>query len=215
MVRIVRLGHIGARLSRAGPLERSRTLVAVSHPLLAATGRALRRIGALLLTAGLAGVLVAGLMLPIAGLTGYAARQVSDGIEELPTELEVGAVAHTSKVYDRKGKLIAKFYERNREDVPLEQVAPIMRKAIIAIEDSRFYQHGAIDVEGTSRALVNNLLGNDTQGGSSITQQLIKLLLIEQADTKAEVAAATEQSYGRKIRELQYAMAYEQEHSKQ
>jgi hypothetical protein len=67
-------------------------------------------------------------------------------------------------VYDRKGKLIAKFYERNREDVSLKQVAPIMRKAIIAIEDSRFYQHGAIDVEGTSRALVNNLLGKRHAG---------------------------------------------------
>ena len=183
------------------------------HPL-AAGAAALRRIGALLLAAALAGVLVAGLVLPLAGLTGFTARQVSDGIENLPEELEVGEISHTSKIYDANGHQIARFYTENREDVALRNVAPLMRKAIVAIEDSRFFQHGAIDLEGTSRALINNLLGNDTQGGSSITQQLIKLILIEKADTKAQLAAATEQSYTRKIRELQYAMSYEQNHSK-
>ena len=181
---------------------------------LAAGAAALRRIGALLLAAALAGVLVAGLVLPLAGLTGFTARQVSDGIENLPEELEVGEIPHTSKIFDANGNQIARFYTENREDVPLRRVAPMMRKAIVAIEDSRFFDHGAIDLEGTSRALINNLLGNDTQGGSSITQQLIKLILIEKADTKAELAAATEQSYTRKIRELQYAMSYEQNHSK-
>ena len=151
---------------------------------LAAGGAALRRIGALLLAAALAGVLVAGLVLPFAGLTGFTARQVSDGIQNLPSELEKGAIPHTTKVYDANGNQIARFYDENREEVALNDVAPIMRKAIVAIEDSRFFEHGAIDIEGTSRALINNLLGNDTQGGSSITQQLIKLILIEQADTK-------------------------------
>ena len=181
---------------------------------LAAGGAALRRIGALLLTAALAGVLVAGLVLPFAGLTGFTARQVSDGIQNLPSALEKGAIPHTTKVYGSNGKLIARFYDENREEVELNEVAPIMRKSIVAIEDSRFFEHGAIDIEGTSRALINNLIGNETQGGSSITQQLIKLILIEQADTKRAIAAATEQSYGRKLRELQYAMAYEEEHTK-
>lgn len=181
---------------------------------LAAGTAALRRVGALLLTAALAGVLVAGLVLPVAGLTGFTARQVANGIEELPEQLGETPIAQSTKVYDIEGKRIALFYDENRENVGLDQVAPVMRRAIIAIEDSRFYEHGAIDLEGTTRALVNNLLGNDTQGGSSITQQLVKLLLIEQADSKAEVEAATEESYGRKLRELQYAMAYEEEHTK-
>ncbi len=192
----------------------SRTLWTMSDNRVAAGAAALRRVGALLLTAALAGVLVAGLVLPFAGLTGFTARQVSDGIQNLPSELEKGAIPHTTKVYGSNGKLIARFYDENREEVPLKDVAPIMKKAIVAIEDSRFFEHGAIDIEGTSRALINNLIGNETQGGSSITQQLIKLILIEQADTKRAIAAATEQSYGRKLRELQYAMAYEEQHTK-
>ncbi len=192
----------------------SRTLAAMSDSRLAAGAVALRRIGGLLLAAALAGVLVAGLVLPMAGLTGFTARQVSDGIQNLPSAIEKGAIPHTTKVYAANGKLLARFYDENREEVAISDVAPIMRKSIVAIEDSRFYEHGAIDVEGTTRALVNNIIGNDIQGGSTITQQLIKLILIEQADTKRAIAAATEQSYGRKLRELQYAMAYEEQHSK-
>ena len=192
----------------------SRTLAAMSDSRLAAGAVALRRIGGLLLAAALAGVLVAGLVLPMAGLTGFTARQVSDGIQNLPSAIEKGTIPHTTKVYAANGKLLARFYDENREEVAISDVAPIMRKSIVAIEDSRFYEHGAIDVEGTTRALVNNIIGNDIQGGSTITQQLIKLILIEQADTKRAIAAATEQSYGRKLRELQYAMAYEEQHSK-
>ena len=62
-----------------------------------------------------------------------------------------------------------------------------MVKALVAIEDYRFYQHGALDLKGTLRALVTNQANNGVvQGGSSITQQLVKLTLLSQAKTKAE-----------------------------
>ena len=60
-----------------------------------------------------------------------------------------------------------------------------MRKAIIAIEDYRFYQHGALDLRGTLRAFVTNQAGSGTtQGGSSITQQMVKMTLVNQAKTR-------------------------------
>ena len=64
---------------------------------------------------------------------------------------------------DRDGKPIATFYDENRVNVPLDQIAPIMRKAIVAIEDYRFYQHGALDLKGTLRAFVTN----QTSGGGT------------------------------------------------
>ncbi len=174
----------------------------------------LRRIIVLVLVSALAGLLVAGLALPFAGLTGLAAREVATGIEDLPTELDEANLPQRTKILDSTGKTIAYLYDQNRVSVPLNDVAPVMKRALLAIEDSRFFQHGALDIQGTSRALVNNTLGQPTQGGSSITQQLVKQILVANADTRAEYRAATEQTVARKLQELQFAMAYEQEHTK-
>ena len=115
---------------------------------------------------------------------------------------------------DRNGNTIATFYDENRVNVPLSKVAPIMQKAIIAIEDYRFYQHGALDLKGTLRAFVNNQTSGNTQGGSSITQQMAKMTQLAQARTAAERKAATENTYQRKILELRHAIAFEQNYSK-
>ena len=85
----------------------------------------------------------------------------------------------------------------------------------MAIEDYRFYQHGALDIRGTIRAFVTNQArGGAVQGGSSITQQMVKQTLLYQADGAEERAAATEETYARKLRELRYAIAFEKQHSK-
>ena len=82
----------------------------------------------------------------------------------------------SSKMFASDGSLIADLHgEIDREPVPLETIPSSLRLAVIAIEDRRFYRHGAIDVRGTIRALFNNLKG-DRQGGSTITQQLAKNL---------------------------------------
>ncbi len=181
---------------------------------LAVTAVVLRRIVTLILVSALAGMLVAGLMLPFAGLTGIAAREVAAGIENLPTELDEASLPQRTKVLDKNGKTLAYFYQQNRVNVPLKKVSPLMKRALLAIEDSRFFKHGALDVQGTSRALVNNVLGQPTQGGSSITQQLVKQILVSRAENRKQYRAATEQTVARKLQELQFAMAYEQEHSK-
>ena len=90
-----------------------------------------------------------------------------------------------------------------------------MKRAIVAIEDYRFYEHGALDLKGTLRAFVNNqTAAGSTQGGSSITQQMAKMTLLTQARTGDERKAATENTYQRKIQELRHAIAFEQNYSK-
>jgi len=169
----------------------------------------------------LCGLLVAGLVLPVVGGLGLAARDSAEGFEDLPAELEIPPLAQRSRILASDGSLIASFYDENRVVVPLSDVAPVMRQAVIAIEDSRFYQHGGIDLRGTMRAFINNQSGQDVQGGSTLTQQYVKQVLLEAAndikdpDKRAQAQReATEQSYSRKLRELRYAVAIEEKYSK-
>jgi membrane peptidoglycan carboxypeptidase len=163
----------------------------------------------------LAGVLAAGLAIPFAGLAGFGTKKTSETFEQLPQELQVQPLPVRSRIVDANNKTIAFLYYENRIQVPLSKISPIMRKAIIAIEDDRFYQHGALDAKGTMRALIRNKSdGSTTQGGSSITQQYVKMVLLQQAKTPAEQKAATEESYERKLRELRYAVALEKKLTK-
>ena len=177
--------------------------------------RVLSHLGVMAAVAAVVGVLVAGLAIPFAGVTGLAARDVARAMDNLPTELKTEALPQRTKILDVHGNTIATLYDENRVNVPLSQISRTMVKAIVAIEDSRFYEHGALDLKGTLRALITNQASDATvQGGSSITQQMVKLTLVSQANTRAERLAATEESYARKIRELRYAIAFEQNYSK-
>ncbi|MFC5268714.1 penicillin-binding protein [Kribbella qitaiheensis] len=163
----------------------------------------------------LAGALAAGLVVPFAGLAEFGTKKASESVESLPQELETEPPAVRSRILASDGSLIATLYEQNRVPVPLSQISPIMRKAIVAIEDSRFYDHGALDAKGTLRALIRNQSGGSVQqGGSSITQQYVKMSLIEKAQTAEQRQAATEVTYQRKLTELRYAVAFEKEFSK-
>jgi membrane peptidoglycan carboxypeptidase len=163
----------------------------------------------------LSGALAAGLAIPFAGLAGYGTEKTSDALQGLPQELKTDPLAVPSRILASDGSVIANLYEENRAPVKLAQVNPIMRKAIVAIEDDRFYEHGALDAQGTLRALLRNQAeGSVQQGGSSITQQYVKLSLIAKAQTAEEVKTATADTYQRKLTELRYAVAVEQEYSK-
>ncbi|WP_245623091.1 transglycosylase domain-containing protein [Spirillospora albida] len=165
--------------------------------------------------AGLAGLLVACMLLPTACTGGVAARDTADWFETEPAGLSTSGVPLRSRILAADGSTIATFYSQNRVDVPLERIAPVARRAVLAIEDSRFYEHGAIDYQGTLRALAANVTsGEVTQGGSGITQQYVKNLLLVQADSDDERQAAREISAARKIRELRYAVALEKRFSK-
>jgi membrane peptidoglycan carboxypeptidase len=161
------------------------------------------------------GVLVACLAIPFAGLVGVAAKDVSKGMVNLPESLEAKDLSQKTRIYDVNGNLIASLYDQNRINVPLSSISRPMVKAIVAIEDYRFYDHGALDLKGTLRAFITNQAnGGSVQGGSSITQQMVKQTLLYQAETDEERKAATEETYARKIRELRYAIAFEKNHTK-
>ncbi|MEV7807065.1 transglycosylase domain-containing protein [Microbispora sp. NPDC088329] len=176
-----------------------------------ATGKVLR----LAAMGAAAGVLVAGIALPAVGGAGVGLVSAVEDVGLEPRDLAEPPLAQVSVVQDVKGHEIARFYEQYREVVPLDQMADIMKTAIISIEDYRFYEHGPIDLEGTFRALARNLQsGGVAQGGSSITQQYVKQVLLNAAQTEAEKNKALEASYARKLNELRYAMGVEKKYSK-
>ena len=171
----------------------------------------------------LAGVLIAGLFVPLAGLAGVSSKAAASELSTLPAELATPAPATRSRVLMADGKTLAYFYDENRIPVTLKQISPIMRQAQIAIEDHRYCtEHGALDFKGTLRALVRNSANEGTiQGGSSITQQYVKMVQIEACqnkDTSKEiedcVKGAQAPTMERKIRELRYAIAMEKKFSK-
>ena len=164
----------------------------------------------------LAGVLIAGLFVPLAGMAGVTGKATAAELESLPTELGTPAPPTRSRVLMGNGKTLAYFFDQNRVPVKLADVAPVMRQAQLAIEDHRFYEHGALDFKGTLRAFVRNSTSDSgTQGGSSITQQYVKMVQIQACDDdkkcQAEAQAPTVE---RKIRELRYAIALEKKFSK-
>jgi membrane peptidoglycan carboxypeptidase len=155
----------------------------------------------------LSGVLIAGLVLPWVGLIDKGAQSSAAAIKNFPLPLKFSPLSERTEVLSANGTHLASFYDENRKYVPLSKVSYTMRQAIVSIEDSRFYQHGAIDIQGTGRALlVNFFSGGVIQGGSTITQQLVKLTRLENANTARAREAATADTKARKLEELRYAI---------
>jgi len=165
-----------------------------------------------LIVSVLSGVLIAGLVIPVAGLAGLSSKAAATELNKLPAELSTSAPPTRSEVLMGDGKTLAYFFDENRIPVTLDRVAPVMRQAQLAIEDHRFYEHGALDAKGTVRALVHNSTSDSgTQGGSSITQQYVKMVLVERCVNDAKcVQEAKAPTLARKVRELRYAAALEQ-----
>lgn len=159
------------------------------------------------------GFLVAGLALPAITVAGSAANGSSELFEELPQEFESSALAQQSNIYDRTGKvLLATFYSQNRVVVPLEEISPWLQKAVVAIEDKRFFEHNGVDGEGLLRAAYVNATSDSKPGASTLTQQLIKNTFLQNAINSEDDEAlkeATEVSLTRKIREWSLALALE------
>ncbi|MET7452706.1 transglycosylase domain-containing protein [Streptomyces sp. NPDC005574] len=161
----------------------------------------------------LAGAVMAGIALPAAGALGLAAKGSVEGFDEIPANLKSPPLSQRTTILDSKGHQIATVYSRDRTVVGLKDMSPFIQKAIVAIEDARFYQHGAIDLKGVLRALNKNAQsGGVSEGASTLTQQLVKNVFVEEAgDDPTKVAQATQQTLGRKIKELKYAIQVEEE----
>jgi len=108
------------------------------------------------------------------------------------------------RVFDNQGRFVGRLLSTQRYWVPIERIPLFLRKALVAVEDSRFYEHNGIDVRGIARALVKDVVkGRMAEGGSTITQQLIKNKLL-----------TGEKTFDRKIKEASLAMEFEKRYSK-
>ena len=164
----------------------------------------------------LAGLLTAGLALPAVGALGLTAKGTADSFDSIPADFKAPTLAQASYIYDAKGGLIAKVYDRDRTILKLDDIAPVLRQAQVDIEDARFYEHGAIDLKGVLRAVTKNAETGGVQGASTLTQQYVKNVFVEQAgDDKDKFEFATRQTLGRKIQELKYAIKIEEELTKE
>jgi membrane peptidoglycan carboxypeptidase len=164
----------------------------------------------------LGGVLVAAMALPVVAATGILVRNTSDKFTTL--SVDASSLPQRSEIYDANGKLITyvygvdlgknmKYTGINRQPVAYNQISPSMLVAIVAIEDDRFWQHGALDVKGTLRALVNDLEHKPIQGGSTLEQQYVKnVLILQSLDDPAAQQAAAADTMSRKIDQLRMAV---------
>ncbi len=170
-------------------------------------------LGSLLLISALLGLVAAFIVFPVFGGVGLAAKAATSSFDSLPSDLRTPPLAQRSTVLAADGSFLASFYSENRIPVTLDQVPDSTRKAVVAIEDSRFYSHNGVDLRGIARALVRNQqTGQDSQGASTLTQQYVRRVLVEQAlqaNDRGAAAAAVDKNKARKVREIRYALALE------
>lgn len=139
-------------------------------------------------------------------IAGIAGGFVYRNLTDLPTlrALEVYAPAESSRVYSSDGKLLAEFYVERRTFVPHYKIPEHVKKALIAIEDVRFYNHPGVDFIGIGRAFFHDIRTMSTaQGGSTITQQLAKMLFLK-----------PERSLKRKLKEIALSIQIERHYTK-
>ena len=175
----------------------------------------------------LAGVLVTAAVTPALAVTGMAANNGISMFENLPGYLEIDDLSQKTDIYatqpDGSQALLASFFDENREEVGWDAISQYVKDAAVSGEDPRFYEHGGVDIQGTIRGAVSTyILNKDVQGGSSITQQYVKNVLINngvreattEEDKQKAYDAATETSPERKLKEMRYAIALEKKFSK-
>ncbi|HJY99306.1 MAG TPA: transglycosylase domain-containing protein, partial [Streptosporangiaceae bacterium] len=185
--------------------------------------------------AAVGGVLAAAMIMPIVAATGVLVRNEADKFTTL--SLTAAALPQRSEVLDRNGHLLAyvygvdvpystspsnaavlQYYGWDRQPVTYSQINPSMVNAIVAIEDYRYWVHGAIDLRGTIRAALNDIQHKPVQGGSTLAQQYVKnvlLLSAEQAGNTGAERAAYAETLSRKLNELRLAVGVEHEFTKQ
>jgi len=177
-----------------------------------------------------AGILVAVAATPAIAVVGASASTSIGIFDSLPEYLAIESLAQPSTIYAKNSAgadvQLATFYSQNRLPLAFDQIAQTVKDAAVAGEDPRFYSDGGVDLQGTVRGALSTALGHGVQGGSSITQQYVKNVLLQKCesmrvDTKAERAkysACVTQSTGttldRKLREMRYAIGLEKKYSK-
>lgn len=121
-----------------------------------------------------------------------------------PTRLSQNSVSQSTQIFDRNGELLFTIYgNKNQTFIPISEVPLKVQEATIAIEDKDFYKHGAIDIRGIVRSTISIVFYKRVQGGSTLTQQLVKNSLL-----------SPEQTILRKVKEILLSFATESLYSK-
>ena len=145
------------------------------------------------------------LIITLTALFTAAILTTSCGYSISDSAMEEGLVPDAvSQFYDNENKIIyTTASAEHRLPVKLDKIPKHVRAAFVSIEDNRFYEHSGIDYRGTFRALVSNIMGQEVQGGSTITQQLAKNAFLTQ-----------ERTISRKVKEAFLARQMEQKYTK-
>ncbi|WP_417511054.1 transglycosylase domain-containing protein [Microbacterium sp.] len=183
----------------------------------------------------IAGILVTATVTPALAVAGAAGSQALDLFEKLPSYLEIDAPMEPSTIYaiggDGNPVPQATFFDQNRTQVNFDQVNPVVYDAILSSEDKGYYEHGGINLGATVKALVDNVRGTSTRGASTISQQYVKNVLVQQCeqgvlpgaeDYSDKIAqcwldatnASGADGVERKLQEMRYAIQIEKDYSK-
>jgi penicillin-binding protein 1A len=139
-----------------------------------------------------------------AGAAAWFLHDVVTGLPDAASLHRVGSMAQSTLVLDAQDKPVFTIFSEQRIEVPLSRVSPHLISALLAIEDQRFYEHGAVDLVRVAGAAVSNLReGRRAQGGSTLTQQLARQSFL-----------TPDKTLRRKVKEIVVAARLEREFSK-
>ncbi len=174
----------------------------------------------------IAGILVTAAVTPVIAVSSVAAQGAIGIFNNLPTYISIGKLPGPNTIYANQGGTpvpVATIFDENRQQVAWSQISQAAKDAAIDGEDRRFYSHGGVDVSGIIRAALSGL-GNSTgsqQGASTIAQQLVKNLFIQQAlqqpttpEQKDGINAADAFTLDRKLKEAKLAISLEKKYTK-
>lgn len=174
----------------------------------------------------LAGVLVGVLALPAVIIPSRASAAAISVFENLPDYITIGRLSQQNEIFANRGGnpvKIATVFDQNRQTVAWDKVSPLLKNALVAGEDRRFYDHGGVDLKSIARAAAGNIASNAiTSGSSTIDMQLVKNILVQRAvkiedpvaRAKAYTAAITD-TFSRKLREIKLAISLDKAYTKQ
>jgi membrane peptidoglycan carboxypeptidase len=188
-------------------------------------GGVLSALVALVATSAIAGLLVTVSLTPVLAVSGVTASSTIGTFTNLPDYLAIEPLAQRSNIYatrsDGTPVLLATLYDQNRVEVGWDDIGQNVKNAAIAGEDPRFYEHGGVDLQGTVRGALTTVLKGSVQGGSTITQQYVKNVLVQRCETlpgEAEIAdcydEATQTTVVRKLKEMRLAIGVEKKYAK-
>ncbi|CAN5130918.1 transglycosylase domain-containing protein [soil metagenome] len=178
----------------------------------------------------LAGLLVTVMVAPAVAVTGITASSAIGVFDSLPEYLEIGHQSERNEIwatYTGPGNVggyqqIATIFDQNRQEVAYDDISPFAREAAVDGEDTRFFEHGGVDVPSVVRAAVGNAGGGSGGGGAStLTMQLVKNIYVQEALKqptqelrKQAYADATAPDFSRKLKEMKLAIGLEKKYTK-